>query len=314
MNPFVRFNPLRPILQWYYIRRMDSFISRQLEDRYVARKDSAHSAKMRDGGYRTVMDLALDEYLRQHTRSSTYSSLDPEFKRWAISQMKVFILAGHDNTSSTICYTLLCLSRNPSALQRIQAEHSEVFGSSLEETKATIAADPHALNRLPFTLAVIKETLRMFPLSSAAREGEPGYYLSYQGRHYPTEGCTIWAPHEAMHHEPLYWPRVDQFLPERWLVPEGDPLRPIKGAWRPFELGPRNCIGQELALLELKLVMVMTLREFDIRPSYDEWDRAQGRKRSKTVNGERAYQVLKGTTRPADGFPCRVSVAGRAGG
>lgn len=288
---------------------MDSFISRQLEDRYAIRRDTAHSVKMRDGEYQTVMDLALDEYLKQYARSSTSSGLDPEFKRWAISQMKVFILAGHDNTSSTICYTLLCLSRNPSALQRVQAEHNKVFGPSLEETKATITADPHTLNQLPFTLAVIKETLRMFPLSSATREGEPGYYLSHEGRHYPTEGCTIWAPHEAMHHEPLYWPHVDQFLPERWLVSEGDALRPIKGVWRPFEWGPRNCIGQELALLELKLVMVMTLREFDIRPSYDESDRAQGRKGCKTVNGERAYQVLKGTTRPADGFPCRVSIA-----
>ena len=62
--------------------------------------------------------------------------------------------------------------------------------------------------------------------------------------------------------------------------------------------------------------MVMTLREFDIRPSYDEWDRDQGSEKGskKTVNGERAYQVLKGTTRPADGFPCRISVAGRLGG
>lgn len=109
----------------------------------------------------------------------------------------------------------------------------------------------------------------------------------------------------------FFWPQPDSFIPERWLVSDGDPLRPMKGAWRPFEWGPRNCIGQELALLELKLVMVMTLREFNITASYDAWDQIQGKNEPRTVNKERAYQVLRGTTRPADGFPCRVKVAAR---
>ena len=107
----------------------------------------------------------------------------------------------------------------------------------------------------------------------------------------------------------MYWPQPDSFVPERWLASEDDPLHPIKGAWRPFEFGPRNCIGQELALLELKLVMVMTLRDFNITASYDVEDHDQHGEKPRTVNGERAYQVLKGTTRPADGFPCMVTAA-----
>ena len=89
-------------------------------------------------------------------------------------------------------------------------------------------------------------------------------------------------------------------------------LYPVKGAWRPFEFGLRNCIGQGLALLELKLVMVMTLRDFSITASYDVCDQDQHRKGARSLNGERAYQVLKGTTRPADGFPCRVAIATRS--
>ena len=52
--------------------------------------------------------------------------------------------------------------------------------------------------------------------------------------------------------------------------------------------------------------MVMTLRDFEIESSYGEWDLERYGKKLGDVDGERAYQVLKGTTRPAEGFPCRV--------
>lgn len=73
------------------------------------------------------------------------------------------------------------------------------------------------------------------------------------GVRYPTPGSTVWA----VHRNPRLWPRADEFLPERWLGRPGDPLYPCKGAWRPFETGSRNCIGQTLALAEIKTVLVM---------------------------------------------------------
>lgn len=60
-------------------------------------------------------------------------------------------------------------------------------------------------------------------------------------------------------------------------------------------------------MLELKTVIVMTLRELNVTACYDQSDRAERRTKPPTVSGERAYQVLNGTTRPADGFPCRVA-------
>lgn len=311
MNPFVRWNPFRPFFQWYYVRLMDRYIGRQLEIRFAAHQDVNDLKPVENSRFQTVVDLALDKYLEEQQMSHAARSMDAEFKRLAISQMKVFILAGHDTTSSTLCYIFYLLSCNPSALQLVRAEHNEAFGSDLTRTNAKITANPHSLNQLPFTLAVIKEALRLFPVASSTRDGEPGFSLKQDGHQYPTEGFTIWCTHQAMHRESDYWPQPDSFIPERWLVPDNDPLHPIKGAWRPFELGPRNCIGQELALLELKLVMVMTLRELDITACYDAWDHDHGRKEPGTVNGERAYQVLKGTTRPADGFPCRVTFAAR---
>ena len=291
---------------------MNRYMSRQLENCFASHRDLGGVVGDKEDANRSVVNLALNEYFEQQPGSNNVRSMvDADFKRFAISQMKVFILAGHDTTSSTLCYIYHTLSRNPVALQSVRAEHDEIFGSDIAQTKATIIANPHALSRLSFTLAVIKETLRLFPPASAAREGEPGFYLTHDGRQYPTEGSTVWCSHQSIHREPLYWPQPDSFIPDRWLVPEGDPLHPVKGAWRPFEWGPRNCIGQELALLELKIVMVMTLRTFNITASYDVWDRIHRTKEPRTVNNERAYYAMKGTTRPVDGFPARVTVATR---
>jgi cytochrome P450 len=51
-----------------------------------------------------------------------------------------------------------------------------------------------------------------------------------------------------------------------------------KDSWRPFEKGPRACIGQELAMLEMEIIMVMTLRDFDVNENYAEWERKIGRR------------------------------------
>lgn len=127
------------------------------------------------------------------------------------------------------------------------------------------------------------------------------------GNTFPTEGTMIWILHQALHRNPVYWKQPNDFLPERWLVGPEDPLYPVKGAWRPFEYGPRNCIGQGLVMLELRVVLALTIREFDFEPMYDEWDKLHSVNGSeKRVDGERAYQIEKGGAHPADRFPCKV--------
>lgn len=92
---------------------------------------------------------------------------------------------------------------------------------------------------MPYTSAVIKETLRLYPPAATARVGAPDGFLTDQatGKVYPTEGMMLWSTHFATHRMAEYWARPDEFLPERWLTrDEADPLHPRKNAWRPFEL------------------------------------------------------------------------------
>ncbi|KAI9669008.1 MAG: hypothetical protein M1817_005165 [Caeruleum heppii] len=303
-NPWQRWHPLRPFVQWYNGRQMDTYIGRELDKRYALyRSGSCHAGSKQE---KSVIDLALQGYMEGRSTKPA-EALNPTFRAFAISQIRLFLFVGHDTTSSTICYIYHLLSSSPQCLARLRAEHDEVLGD-LSATACLIEDQPHLLNQLPYTVAVIKEAMRLFPPASSVRQGVDGIDVTDDsGNIYPTGGTMIWILHQEMQRSPMYWKQPNDFIPDRWLAGPQDPLYPIKGAWRPFEHGPRNCIGQGLIMLELRITLVLTIREFDIRGAYEEWDRHHHNKGIKTVEGERAYQIERGGAHPADRFPCRVS-------
>ncbi|CAG5158174.1 uncharacterized protein ALTATR162_LOCUS5022 [Alternaria atra] len=121
----------------------------------------------------------------------------------------------------------------------------------------------------------------------------------------------------CIHRSTRYWgPDVDEFKPERFLPENADELH--ANAWRPFERGPRNCIGQELALIEMKVVLAMTIREFEVRSVFEEletlstdgtlWAKeASFRKGPQEAFGDPMYQVLLAAGKPREGHPVRVN-------
>ncbi|KAE8414445.1 putative N-alkane-inducible cytochrome P450 [Aspergillus pseudocaelatus] len=301
MNPVIRWNPMRPIMQWYNGRTMNHYIGIELDKRYEAWKQQKPSTRAN-----SIIDIVLAEFMSTRPAGAT---LDSEFKKWATIQIRLFLFAGHDSTAATIVYSVYLLSKHPQILSQVRKEHDAVFGSDISAAPGMLQQHPELINQLPYTLAVIKETLRLFPAASALREGQPGVYLhDKNGTKYPTEGVCIWIIHGAIQRNPNYWPDPHAFKPDRWLVGPDHPLYPPKGAWRPFEHGPRDCIGQALALLDIKITLVLTLREFDFQDQYAQWDREHPRPGPKTVFGERAYQIPQGGSHPADGLPCRVSL------
>jgi cytochrome P450 len=309
-NPFKRFLTIRPLVLWYNNRLMDGLIGAEIDKRYAE-----HLKELKPGTTpkpsKSVMSLVLAKYLEEEKVSTGSAPPLAEFKRLVAPQLRGFLFGGRDTTSSTLLYCYHLLATHPKSLALVRAEHNQVFSTDPSQAHALISADPQRLNQLPYTTAAIKEVLRLFPPAASMREGREGVdIVDDDGRRYPTEGCSVWMLTVALHRNPRYWARADEFLPERWLVGPEDPLYPVKGAWRAFEFGPRGCVGQTLAMTELKVALVMTLREFEIRPAYDEWDRLFPREGVRDVDGNRAYQAEKGGggAHPADGFPCRVMV------
>ncbi|KAI1260243.1 vera protein [Xylariaceae sp. FL1019] len=260
-----------------------------------------------DSQVKTITDLAIKHINKDYP--------DPKedktgFVDLLISNLKAFLFAGHDTTSATICFMTKLLQDNPECMAKLRAEHDSVFGPDPSKAAAALAESPHLLYMLPYTLGVIKETLRFYPLAATLRASYPGLKLAVSGSQvqYPMDGYGMWVATPALHLNPGFWPRPNEFLPERWTVPEGDPLHASNAAYAPFSLGPRNCIGMELALLELRIVSVLVARRFEISEAWDKWDQLQGHKATPNlqVDGQRCYRCGNGIVHPKDGMPVHV--------
>ncbi|KAL8895899.1 MAG: hypothetical protein Q9207_007961 [Kuettlingeria erythrocarpa] len=305
INLFRKYNPWKLVKHRVNAGIMNRYLDKLLEQRFATRRQEEKAQLTKRA--KPIIDLALDTYLSE-TQQDGAATLPALFKESAIDQFKTFLFAGHDTTSSTACYIVHLLNQNPEALEKVCQEHDDVLGPDVTKAAQIISDDPYVLNRLPYTMAVLKEVLRMRPPISTVRMGKQDQFIEYDGIQYPTENIMVWPASYAMQHRPELWLNAEEFNPERFLVKEGHPLFPVKGAWRPFEYGPRNCIGQELAYIELKIFMVLTLRNFDIRAAYEEQDLKKGKDNSAhTLNGDRAYQVLIATAKPAGGFPAKVT-------
>ncbi|KAI0150014.1 sterigmatocystin biosynthesis P450 monooxygenase StcS [Hypoxylon sp. NC0597] len=256
-----------------------------------------------DTRHNTVVDFAIKDVTNEKETPNS------EFMDTLIATIKGFLFAGHDTTAQTICYLFWEVNKTPGVWSKLRAEHDDVLGPDPRQAGEILRENPHKINELRYTTAVVKETLRMHGLGSTFRQGSHSFNFVWEGKLYPTYDALVQTIPTAMLLHPDLWPRVNDFLPERYLVPEGDPLRPIENAWRPFEMGTMRCIGEGLAMMELSLVLVFTARELDFDFNYSEWDRLQNRDPNKPpsqVDGERAYRCGEGAGCVKDQLPTRV--------
>lgn len=122
---------------------------------------------------------------------------------------------------------------------------------------------------LTHLLPVLTHNSRLWPPGATARFTQPGDGLKATIRmatgleEVDLDGLMLYHVHSIIQRDPeVFGETANVFVPERWLEQDTtDKIPP--GAWRAFERGPRNCIGQELALIEARVVMAMVVGQFD---------------------------------------------------
>lgn len=166
--------------------------------------------------------------------------------------------AGHETTARTLMFTWYALARNPDVADRLHAEVDAVLGDApptLEDLK-----------RLPYTLQVIKETLRLYPAApmyvrdAIADDVIMGYAVP--------KGSTVMLIPYWTHRHPEFWPDPERFDPDRW-TPEAEAAR-HPYAFHPFATGQRICIGNNFSLLESHILLSMLVRRYRavLRPGH----------------------------------------------
>ncbi|MEQ1507222.1 MAG: cytochrome P450 [Myxococcota bacterium] len=161
-------------------------------------------------------------------------------------------LAGHETTALALSYAVWQLAAHPELQDRARAE-AEALGR--EPTAQDLGA-------LPFVGAVVKETLRLYPPAWAFGR-EPTAPVTVGGATIPA-GTHVIALPWVIHRDPRWWREPAAFRPDRWL---GDELRDQpRLAYVPFGAGPRVCIGNHFATMEIVLVLATWLRHRRFRP------------------------------------------------
>ncbi|KAI1329518.1 isotrichodermin C-15 hydroxylase [Xylariaceae sp. FL0255] len=177
-----------------------------------------------------------------------------------VANATVLIGAGAETSTSVLTGVTSLLLENPEKLKKLTIEVRSAFRSEKEITSEAVA-------RLPFLVACLDETMRLFP-----QVGSPSLRLTDR----PTIISGIPVPKDtvvgiwpwAMNHAPAFWTDPDKFHPERFM---GDPkyANDSRDVFKPFFTGTRDCIGQSLALIEMRLILARIIFGFDLELTPD---------------------------------------------
>jgi len=190
-----------------------------------------------------------------------------------------FIGAGHETTANTLSWAIYLLSQDERARSRIEREVDEVLADGPFE--------PHHLDRLVYTRAVLDEAMRLYPPApflgrAAIRDDRIGKL------EIPAGSMVAISTYVLQRHRKL-WVEPDAFRPERFLPEERGKID--RFAYLPFGAGPRVCIGSTFALQEAVTVLASIVRavRLDLR------------------EGHEVSPLHRITLRPEGGIPMRLT-------
>jgi cytochrome P450 len=165
-------------------------------------------------------------------------------------EVTTFLLAGQETTSLALTWIWYLLSQNPPAQRRLEDE----LDAALEGRRPDYAD----LVNLPYTRMVIDEAMRLYPPAwGFSREALGDDEVS--GFHVP-RGWLVFVIPYVLHRLPAFWENPEAFDPERF-TPERTAARP-KFVYLPFGAGPRQCIGNQFALIEAHLVLATLAQRY----------------------------------------------------
>lgn len=204
----------------------------------AARRAAPAHAEPRD-----LLDLLLD------------SGLDDGEVR---AEVMTLLLAGHETTAAALAWAFVLLSRHPDARRQLEDEADD-------------RPDAAGVDRLPWTHAVVSETLRLYP--PAWRLTRDAIAADEIAGVAVTAGSTVSVPPYLLHRDPDVWAEPEAFVPQRFLPPPDLP----RCAYLPFGAGRRTCVGSGFALLEATLVLAAIARthRLDLVPGTDVRPRAE---------------------------------------
>ncbi|KAI1388851.1 putative cytochrome P450 [Hypoxylon trugodes] len=215
-------------------------------------------------------DMVRTRLSMEKDRDDLFEGLIKRREDWNLSFQKlsanafILVLAGSETTATTLSGATYLLLTHPEILEKLKKEVRSAFTSVDEITISSV-------NKLSYMLAILNESLRLYPpVTSGLVRSVPEGGEQIAG-HYVAAGTYVEVQHWSMNHSKENWKDPWAFQPERFLTtPEeaakaGNQLEALQA----FNVGPRNCIGRNLAYAEMRLILARIIYEFDLKLSDD---------------------------------------------
>ncbi|MBW4490217.1 MAG: cytochrome P450 [Trichocoleus desertorum ATA4-8-CV12] len=250
---------LGPRSPWGYLRQVQRRIDELLYTEIQARRQHHNPANS------DILSLLLSAEDEAGKGMS-----DAELK----DELMTFLLAGHETTAAAIAWAFYWVHKFPQIREKILQELA-----TLEDT-----SDPVSVARLPYLTAVCQETLRIYPiaiLTVPRAVKEPVELLGYSLQ----PGARLFGAIYLTHHREDLYPDSKQFRPERFLERQFSPYE-----FLPFGGGVRRCIGEALALFEMKLVLATILQRYELELADQKPERPK--RRGVLVGPERGVRMV----------------------
>jgi len=162
------------------------------------------------------------------------------------------LLAGFETTGNLLSWILVNLSREPAALLRVREEIDSSIGRRIPDANDVLG--------LAYFAKVVDETLRLQPSVWAWTKRAVGDDVL--GNVKISKGQILFLSPYLVHRDPGIWDEPSRFNPDRWTE---ETKEKTKGAYFPFGMGPRTCVGKHFAVLEAKLILVRFLQHFEFQ-------------------------------------------------
>ena len=245
----------------------DNLIKMRLQNK-TSRKDLLNlmlNTKVSTDFYKNNLDLAVNPDVDQDDAISnmTHESISElNEKRVQMSKDEVvansvfFLVAGFETTSTALAFTTHFLINYPDVQSRVREEVKDLLS---KEGKL----DYNTISKLPYMEAVINEAFRMYPPVTFFTRRVASVDYKYKNITIPKQ-TTVITPIPLLHRDERYWKDPNVFNPERFFGTNLNKANSV--TFMPFGVGPRNCIGLRLAMLEIKLTLAKMLLKYKLVP------------------------------------------------
>ncbi|KAH8820182.1 cytochrome P450 [Xylogone sp. PMI_703] len=174
-----------------------------------------------------------------------------------VANAEILIIGGSETTATLLSGVTFYILQNPHVLSKLVEEVRTTFQSDDDINLISVA-------RLKYMLAVLNEGLRMYPpIANGLPRRVPQGGIEVLG-HFIQENTYVAIHQWALYRREDYFFNANEFHPERFLD-HPDFSNDRLDALQPFHVGPRNCLGKNLAYSEMRLILARTIYNFDMR-------------------------------------------------